>query len=359
MRAAILRTSPGNLEVADVEVADLLPNEVLVRTAAAGLCHSDLHMIKGDLPGALPCVLGHESAGTVEAVGADVEYVRPGDHVVACLSMPCGRCELCSEGRPHLCRDKPVRTRDDPPALSEQGQRVWQFSNVAGLAEHMLLPQQAVVRIDDDVPLDRAAVVGCAVTTGLGAIFRTARVPPGASVAVIGCGGVGLSAVQGARIAGAARIIGVDIAPAKLELARTLGATHVVDASTEDPVSAVVELTRGGVHYSFEALGLPRTAEQAFDMLRPAGTAVLIGVQPFGAKIELTGLSFLDERQVRGSLMGSNRFRTDIPFYLDLYQRGMLDLDRMISQRIPLDDVNAGYAAMEGGTVARSVVIFP
>jgi S-(hydroxymethyl)glutathione dehydrogenase/alcohol dehydrogenase len=359
MRAAVLRTSPGELEVVDVDVASPGPQEVLVTTAATGLCHSDLHVIDGLFPSALPCVLGHESAGVVAAVGSEVTYVEPGDHVIACMSSACGSCEYCVIGRPNLCVRKPARDPGEAPALSERGERVVAIANIGGFAEQMLLAESALVKIGRDVPLDRAALIGCGVTTGLGAALNTAKVHPGSRVAVIGCGGIGLNVVQGARIAGAGRIVAIDVVPSKLELARRFGATDVVDASATDPVEAVRELTTGGVDYSFEAIGSQRTAVQAFEMLRIGGTATLIGIVGPGVTIEIPVLPFIsDERRLQGSNMGSNRFRLDVPYYLDLYEQGRLELDALISNRIGLDDVNKGYADLRTGELARSVILF-
>jgi S-(hydroxymethyl)glutathione dehydrogenase/alcohol dehydrogenase len=222
----------------------------------------------------------------------------------------------------------------------------------------MLIHEQALVKIDRDMPLDKAALIGCGVTTGLGAVFRTARVAPGETVVVIGCGGIGLSAVQGARIAGANKIIAVDMAGSKLELAQQLGATHVVDAATDDPVAAVKDLTGGGVHHSFEAVGLKQTAEQAFEMLRHGGQATVIGMIPVGTKIEVDGSELLWEKTLTGSNMGSNQFRTDMPRFVDMYLDGRLRLDEMLSKTITLDEINDGFADMKAGTIARSVITF-
>ena len=222
----------------------------------------------------------------------------------------------------------------------------------------MLVHENTLVKIRDDMPLDRAALIGCAVTTGIGAVFNTAKVPPGSTVAVIGCGGVGLNAVQGAAIAGAGRIIAIDTMPWKLELAREFGATDLVDANAGDPVEQVQELTGGGVEYSFEAIGLKVAAEQSFAMLRKGGTATIIGMIPEGQKIEIPGSEFLDEKRIQGSNMGSNRFRVDMPRYVDLYLSGRLKLDELVSRRISLDEINDGFEAMRRGEVARSVIVF-
>src|SRR5438552_2859805 len=278
MRAAVLHEIPGDLTIEEVAVDRPGPREVLVRTAAAGLCHSDLHFLEGKFTAPTPLVLGHESAGIVEEVGEDVTYVKPGDHVITCLSVFCGQCEFCLGGRPSLCDQVGTgRGRGQPPRLTFGGEPCGQFASLSSFAEQMLVHEHAVAKIRDDMPLDRAALIGCGVTTGIGAVFRTARVEAGSTVAVIGCGGVGLNCVQGASLAGASRIVAVDTSPFKLELAKTFGATDVVDASEADPVEQVRALFAGrpglggpggGVDYAFEAIGLKPTVEQAFAMVK-------------------------------------------------------------------------------------------
>ncbi len=359
MRAAVLRECPGWLEVTDVQVDTPEPREVLVRTAAAGLCHSDLHFMEGKYPPITPVVMGHESAGVVEAVGSDVTYVQPGDHVVTCLSAFCGECEFCLTGRPQLCQAPELRRLpEQKPRLSTDGTALGQFAGLASFAELLLVHERAVVKVTPEIPLDRAALIGCGVTTGLGAVFNTARVAPGATVAVIGCGGIGLNCVQGARLAGASRIIAIDLVDAKLEMALDFGATDIVDASKGDPVATVVEMTSGGVEYAFEAIGLATTAEQAFNVLRRGGTATVIGMIPPDQMVQLPGPAFLTEKRIQGSAMGSNRFRLDVGRYVDLYLQGRLKLDELVTARIRLEEVNEGFKAMQRGEVARSVVVF-
>jgi S-(hydroxymethyl)glutathione dehydrogenase/alcohol dehydrogenase len=366
MRAAVLHSIPGRLEVEDVEVATPGPHEVLIQTSAAGLCHSDQHVLDGSLVMPTPVVLGHESAGIVQAVGNQVSYVKPGDHVITCTSAFCGQCEFCLGGRPALCDHVGLeRGPHEPPRLSQNGSVCIPFAGLGGLAEEMLVHEHAVAKIRQDMPLDRAALIGCAVTTGVGAVFRTARVEAGSTVGVIGCGGVGLNCVQGAVLAGASRIVAVDTNPFKLDLARQFGATDVVNASDGEAVEQIRTLLPGGpspasagVDYAFEAIGTKRTAEQAFAILKKGGTATLIGVMPSGTTIELPGTEFLREKKLQGSLMGSNRFRQDMPRYIDLYLDGRLKLDELVSARINLDDVNDGFAAMVRGEVARSVIVF-
>ena len=359
MKAAVLREVNKPLEIEDIQHGDPSPREVLIRTVAAGVCHSDLHFQNGSYPYPLPAVLGHESAGVVEAVGSDVTYVKPGDHVITCLSAFCGHCEHCITGRMSLCQEPELqRPMDQPTRLAKNDEPIAQFLNLSSFAEYMLVHEHAIVKIRDDMPLDRAALIGCGVTTGVGAVIHTAAVEPGATVAVIGCGGVGLSAINGAAIAGAARIIAIDMVDSKLELARKFGATDVVNASETDVIGEVREMTGGGVHYSFEAIGLKQTAEQAFKILSFGGTATVVGMIPVGTMVELHGPEFLMERKMQGSNMGSNRFRVDMPRFIDFYLQGRLHLDDLISGRIKLDDINEGLEALESGEVARNVIMF-
>jgi S-(hydroxymethyl)glutathione dehydrogenase/alcohol dehydrogenase len=357
MKAAVLRGVKQPLQIEDVQIGKPAPREVLIRTVAAGVCHSDLHFYTGSYLYPTPAVLGHESAGIIEEVGSDVTYVKKGDHVITCLSVFCGTCQYCLSGRPSLCNKAATRRpQGSEPRLSQDGKVVHQFLDLSSFAEQMLVHEHAVVKITPEMPLDRAALIGCGVTTGLGAVFRTARVEAGDSVAVIGCGGVGLSAIQGAAIAGAGRVIAVDMVPSKLELAKKLGATDAVNAKDGDPVAQVKQLTGGGVDHAFEAIGLALAAQQAFAMLKSGGTATVIGMIPLGAKVELPGVDFLFEKKIQGSNMGSNRFRFDMPKYVDFYLRGKLNLDDMVSKRISLAQVNEAFADMTSGNVARSVI---
>lgn len=359
MKAAVLRETNTPLSIEDVTCGNPGPREVLVRTVAAGVCHSDLHFADGSYPYPLPSVLGHESAGVVLAVGDAVSYVQPGDHVITCLSAFCGHCEHCITGHMSLCQEPELqRAADQPARLTVGGEVVHQFLNLSSFAEQMLIHEHALVKVRKDMPLDRAALIGCGVTTGVGAVIHTAKVAPGETVAVIGCGGVGLSAINGAAIAGAGRIIAVDMMPQKLELARKFGATDTVNPKDGDPVEAIREMTGGGVHHAFEAIGLKVTTEQAFKMLQRGGTATIIGMIPVGTQIELHGPEFLMERKIQGSNMGSNRFRVDMPRFVDFYLNGKLHLDDLISRRIKLDEVNEGMEALKTGEVARSVIMF-
>jgi S-(hydroxymethyl)glutathione dehydrogenase/alcohol dehydrogenase len=359
MKAAVFREVNKPMEIEDITISKPGPREVLIRTKAAGICHSDMHFFNGSYPGKLPMVLGHESAGVVEQVGSDVHYVKPGDHVITCLSVFCGHCDQCLTGHLSLCQEPEMsRGKEEEPRISHNDQPLTPFAQLGSFAEMMLVHEHALVKVREDMPMDRAALIGCGVTTGIGAVIHTASVEPGSTVAVIGCGGIGLSAINGAALAGASRIIAVDMVASKLELARKFGATDLVDASDGEAIENVRELTGGGVHYSFEAIGLKATAEQAFRMLRPGGTATVIGMIPPGQMVELHGVDFLAEKKIQGSMMGSNRFRVDMPRFVDFYLQGKLHLDDMISNRIALPDINEGMAALKTGEIARSVIMF-
>src|SRR5580698_9895763 len=361
MKAAVLHEPHQPLTIEDVSLEKPKAREVLLRTAFAGLCHSDLHFIEGLYPHPTPCVLGHESAGVVEAVGDGVTYVKPGDHVITCLSVFCGTCSQCLTGHPNLCEDTSVKML---PGVARRmtwkgGEHMNQFINLSSFAEQMLVHENSMVKIEPEIPLDIAALVGCGVMTGVGAVFNAAKVEPGSTVAVVGCGGIGLSAVNGAALAGAARIIAIDTNPAKLEKAREMGATDIINASNVDPVAAVKDMTNGhGVPYSFEAIGLKTTAEQCFAMLRPGGVATIIGMIPFGTKIELHGADFLRDRKIQGTSMGGNRFRVDMPRLLELWRQGRLKLDTLISGKIKLDAINEGFDMLKSGAPVRNLIDF-
>ena len=360
MKAAVLRQPKEPLAIEDIRIDKPGPREVLIRTAACGACHSDLHFLDGIYPAQVPLVPGHEAAGVVEQVGRDVRGLKVGDHVITCLSVFCGHCEHCLTGRLSLCTSSEMRRGpDETPRLAHVGGApLNQLLQLGAFAEQMVVHENACVAINPEMPLDRAALIGCAVMTGYGAVVHTSNVRAGDTVAVIGCGGIGLSVIQGARIAGAARIIAVDRLAGKLEMAKAFGATDVVDAGATDAVKAVQALTGGGVHHSFEAIGLKATTEQAWQMLRRGGTANVIGMIPPGVKVELKGTDFLAEKRIQGCMMGSNRFPVDMPRMVDLYLQGRLELDALISQRLPLERVNEAFDEMRRGELARSVVVF-
>jgi S-(hydroxymethyl)glutathione dehydrogenase/alcohol dehydrogenase len=374
MKAAVFYGPNQPLKIEQVDIDDPREHEVLVRTAASGVCHSDLHFVEGLYPHPAPAILGHEAAGVVEKVGSAVTYLKPGDHVISCPSVFCGYCEECMSGHPNRCSNRAAtqRAKNEKPRMSKGGQPVRQFADLSTYAEKMLVHENALVKITHDIPLDRAALIGCGVTTGVGAVLNTAKIEPGSTVAVFGCGGVGISAIQGARIAGARMIIAVDQFESKLAMARRFGATHTIDASQADAVEEIQKLTStsagemviegfgksGGVDYTFEAVGLKKLAEQCFEAIKPGGTATIIGMIPVGQKVELDGPKFLTERKIQGTMMGGNRFRIDMPRYIDYYLQGRLNLDDMISKRARLENVNEAFESMKKGEVARTVLMF-
>ncbi len=359
MKAAVLRQL-GRMDIEDVELDGPRAGELRIRVLASGLCHSDYHMITGDLPTTLPAVLGHEAAGVIEAVGSDVSGFAPGDMVITCFSAFCGHCHECQDGHSHRCEDKPGKPTDRKAGsrITRNGEAIYQLGNLGGFAEEMVVHHRSAVKMPEGMPPTSAALMGCGVLTGTGAVLNAAKVEPGSTVAVVGCGGVGLNAVQGARIAGAVRIVAIDRSAEKLEMARKFGATDLVLAGP-DAVGEVLELTRGGVDYAFEVVGSAATAQDALAMVRTGGTLVLVGVAAMDAKLSLPITSFLmTEKKVIGTLMGSTPFQTFLPKLAAHYLNGNLLLDELVSQQIPLEAINEGYAQMAEGKVARSVITF-
>lgn len=359
-KAAILE-EVGKLVIGEVRLADPGPHEVLIDNKACGLCHSDLHFIDGAYPHPLPAIPGHEAAGVVRAVGSEVKTVKPGDHVVTCLSAFCGHCEFCVTGRMALCLGADTRRAHGaaPRIMRADGSApVAQMLNLSAFSEQMLIHEHACVAIDKQMPLDRAAVIGCAVTTGAGAIFNAAKVTPGETVLVVGCGGVGLAVVNAAKIAGAGKVIAADPLPEKRELARVLGATHTVDAMAPDAPKQIIAISGGGVHYGIEAVGRQASADLAVASLRRGGTAIILGMMPLDCKVGLGAMDLLGGKKLMGALMGMNHFPVDLPRLVDFYMRGLLDLDTIIAERIPLEDINKGFDKMREGHSARSVVVF-
>jgi S-(hydroxymethyl)glutathione dehydrogenase/alcohol dehydrogenase len=333
---------------------------VLIRTAACGLCHSDLHFIEGAYPHPLPAIPGHEAAGIVEAVGSEVRTVKVGDAVVTCLSAFCGHCEYCVTGRMSLCLGGDTRRKpgEAPRLTRPDGSVVNQMLNLSAYAEMMLVHEHACVAIHPDMPLPQASVIGCAVTTGAGTIFNACKVTPGETVAVIGCGGVGLATINAAKIAGAGRIIAADPLPEKRALAMQLGATDVVDALADDAAAQIQELTKGGVDHAIEAVGRPASGTLAVKSLKRGGTATILGMMPLQHSVGLSAMDLLSGKKLQGAIMGGNRFPVDIPRLVDFYMRGLLDLDTIISETIPLERINEGFDQMKRGDAARSVIVF-
>ncbi|GGN78614.1 Zn-dependent alcohol dehydrogenase [Nocardia rhizosphaerihabitans] len=355
--AAVLGTAPGRLELETLELDDPGPDEVLIDVHYAGLCRSDLHEMEGVFPTTCPTVLGHEAAGVVRAVGSRVSDVRSGDHVVTCVSAFCGSCHFCLVGRMSLCANRyRLRQRDRPVLTDQAGRSVHPTAGLGAFSTAMVVHQRQIVRIPESTSLAAASVLGCAIVTGVGAVFHSARVEPGSTVAVLGCGGVGIAAIQGARIAGAAQVIAIDTVAARLHDALKFGATATVEAGAVDSVEAVRKLTGGGVDYSFEAIGLAATVEQAFAMLGPGGTATVLGVVPDSQPVTVRASElFVSDKRLQGAFMGANRFPVDIPRYVAFYNQGRLNLDDMISVVLSLDEINDGFQLMKHGGVTRVV----
>lgn len=360
MKAAVLIEAGKPLQIEQINIANPGPHEVLIRTAACGLCHSDLHFIEGTYPHPLPAIPGHEAAGIVEAVGSEVRTVKVGDAVVTCLSAFCGHCEYCVTGRMSLCLGGETRRKpgEAPRLTRPDGSTVNQMLNLSAYAEMMLVHEHACVAINPEMPLDRASVIGCAVTTGAGTIFNACKVTPGETVAVIGCGGVGLATINAAKIAGAGRIIAADPIPEKRALAMKLGATDTIDAMADDAAAQIQELSKGGVDHAIEAVGRPASGELAVKSLKRGGTATILGMMPLSHQVGLSAMDLLSGKKLQGAIMGGNRFPVDIPRLVNFYMRGLLDLDSIISETIPLEHINEGFDQMKRGDAARSVIIF-
>ena len=361
MKAAVLTAAKTPLTIQNVAVANPLAHEVLIRTAACGVCRSDLHFVDGAYPHAMPCIPGHEAAGIVEAIGSEVRTVKIGDAVVTCLSAYCGQCEYCVTGRMSLCLGGDTRRQKGQPSrltLESDGSPVAQMLNLSAYAEMMLVHEHACVRIDPDMPLDRAAILGCAVVTGAGAVFHAADITPGDSVCVVGCGGVGLAAVNAAKIAGAGRIIACDPVAEKRALAIKLGATDVIDASAADAGEQIVEMTKGGVDHAIEAVGRPASGALAVGTLKRGATATILGMMPLDHSVSLSAMDLLSGKKLQGALMGGNRFPVDIPRLVDFYLRGLLDLDTIIAKRVPLSAINQAFDDLRTGDSVRTVVVF-
>jgi S-(hydroxymethyl)glutathione dehydrogenase/alcohol dehydrogenase len=360
--AAVLYEVNKPVVVEDVEVLEPGAHEVLVRWVANGVCHSDLHVITGDYPHPLPVVLGHEAAGVVERVGAGVETVQPGDHVCSSYIPSCGKCWYCINGQPTMCalRDKPRWFMlDGTSRFRKNGQSLHHFLQVSGYATRSVVLEESVIPVRKDAPLDVVCLVSCGVLAGAGPVFNRAKVGPGATVAVWGCGGVGLNTIQAARLVGAGKIIAVDVVPQKLAWAEEFGATDVVNASKEDPVARVQAVSgRGGVDFAFEAVGTATTIEQALLSTHRGGTCVAVGVCPAGTRVSVDPTLLLQQRVLTGSSFGGGHQRTDVLMLIDLYMSGQYKLNELISRRMPLSDLNHAFDLMLQGEVKRSVIVY-
>lgn len=365
MRAAVLRDFGAPLRIEDLELLPPRAGEVRVRVGAVGVCHTDLHYMIGDLATKLPVVPGHEGSGRITAVGEGVQRVRVGDAVALLWRPRCGNCHYCLIGQPVLCQlGKVQATTGGLPDDGEtrlratDGQPVHHLLGVSCLAEEVVVSERSVVQVPSEVPPKVAAIAGCAVITGVGAAINVMSPAAGRSLLIVGAGGVGLSCVMGARLVGAHPILVVDVEPARLELARELGATHTIDARSTDVLAAVEELVPGGVDWAVDAVGRPETLQQAVASLRPAGTAIAVGLSPVGTNVELP-VNDLVQRQKRvvGSLYGSANPFVDLPRLLELYLAGRLPLDALLGSEYPLDRVNDAYASMNEGAVGRAIVV--
>jgi Zn-dependent alcohol dehydrogenase len=354
------------LVVEELELGRPGPAEVLVEIAGAGLCHSDLSVIDGARPRVMPMVMGHEASGIVREAGPDVHDLAPGDHVVFSFVPACGHCLPCATGRPALCENG-ARANTAGTLLTgarrfhdRQGHELNHHLGVSAFSEYTVAARESVVKIDPTVPLEIAALFGCAVLTGAGAVFNTARVEPGAGVAVFGLGGVGLSTVMGARAAGAYPIIAVDLLESKLALAREVGASHTVNAQDTDPIGAIKEITLGGAHYAFESVGSERVLAQAYGATRRGGVTVSLGLPHPSRMFSVPALTLVaEERTVKGSYMGSAVPQRDIPRFISLYQAGVLPVDKLLTRSISLDEVNPAFDALARGEAVRQIIRFP
>jgi len=363
-RAAIVYELNQPVIIDEVDLDAPKQSEVLVKMVASGICHSDMSVINGTIPFPLPGVLGHEGAGIVMEIGEGVTLVQPGDHVMFTFVSACGHCNYCTMGKPNLCSThwgtEPRGVLFDGTSRFHKGDRqLYQFTRTGTLSEYTVVSQNSVIPLKKDFPLDKAALIGCGVTTGVGAVINTAKVKAGSSVVVIGAGGVGVNIIQAAALVGAIKIIVVDIIPRKLDFARKFGATHIIDASKEDAVEKVMEITDDeGVDYAFEAIGNPNTITQAFHMLRKAGTAVIVGIPPRDAQITLPAALFpYGEKRLIGSMYGSAQMRVDMPLLTELYSAGKLKLDELITKTYTLDQVNDAFEDMGSGFNIRGVVL--
>jgi S-(hydroxymethyl)glutathione dehydrogenase/alcohol dehydrogenase len=362
IRAALVEERGGPIRVQEVDLDDPGEGEVRVKLVASGVCHSCLHAADGSwttFP--MPIVLGDEGAGIVDATGPGVRGVREGDHVVLSWTPTCGLCHYCVTGRPVLCERRATRPGtlpDGSTRLHWRGEPLYHFGTVASHAEYTTIPESCAVPIRHDVPLESVALIGCSVMTGVGSVLNTAQVQAGASMAVFGAGGIGLNSIQGGALAGAHPIIAVDVLPQKLEYARRFGATHAIDASQEDPVAAIKDLTRRGADYTFVAVGNARVINQAWDALAPGGTCVLIGLPATAETVTFPASSLqANEKVLRGSRYGSARMRDDFPRLVELYRSGKLKIDELINRRFSLDETDDAYKALAAGELARGLIV--
>ena len=357
MKAAVLYEVNKPLKIEEFELPETGADMIRVRLAAAGVCHSDWHVVKGDWPQhTIPCILGHEGAGVVEEVGSQIAGVNEGDHVILAWKRHCGHCEMCQKGFPNLCDLPPYDS--GLPRFAGRTETMRRFVGMGTFSTSVLVPQDAVVPIGRDIPFAQAALIGCGVMTGVGAVINTAQVEPGSSVAIFGCGGVGLNCIQGAVLASAEPIIAVDIHDRKLEMAKEFGATHTINSSIENPVDLINQISDGlGVHYAFEAIGLvSEPFLQSIECTRKRGVTVFVGHAPVNTPIEMDARMLMHEKSIIGCYYGSARTHVDFHRLIGLYRAGKLKLDELVSRTYPLEGVNDAFEALANGKVARSVL---
>jgi S-(hydroxymethyl)glutathione dehydrogenase / alcohol dehydrogenase len=362
-KAAVLYEAGQPAVIEEITLDPPHQGEILVRMEAAGVCHSDLLVRDGLISEPLPLVLGHEGTGIVTEVGQNVSGLRPGDRVVLTLVPACGTCYFCRRGEPHMCSTSAAMAgkgvlRDGTTRMHSGSRPLQYFNSVSCFSEYMVVPQEGAVKIPDDIPLEIAALLGCAVVTGVGAVERTAQVRPGDSVAVIGCGGVGLNVVQAASLSGAYPVIAIDIRPEKIELAKSFGASHGVNSREQDAAAAIQEITPYGVDWAFEVLGNPRTIEQAWGLIRPGGTVVVVGLSPKGSTVSLPAFDFISEKNIRGCFYGSSHFHADVPVILERIQAGRMRTDGMVSHSVPLEELETAFSRLRNGDGVRTILRF-
>ena len=358
MRAAVLNAYNEPMVIEDLQSPDLGPHDVRVRVDASGVCHSDLTVIKGGSPMAPPCILGHEGCGTVLEVGSAVSRVKAGDKIISSFTPACGNCWFCLHDKSNLCNGVP-EVFSAVRGIRADGSTVSGMTGLGTFSDEMVLHEFQAVKVQTDLPSEQLALIGCGVTTGVGAALNTAQVTPGSSVAVIGCGGVGQAVIQGARIAGAARIFAIDPVELKRKQAEAFGATDLIDPAAGDPIQQVKEATGGrGTDFAFEVIGLPETILQAYNTARAGGTVTIVGMPRIEAMVTFSAFQlFFEEKKTLGCLYGSSQNRRDFQRYIDLVETGRLDVGSMVSRRIKIDEINDAFRAMEAGEVIRSVIV--
>ena len=364
-RAAVLFETGQRLEICEVEVQNPGPGEARVELVAAGVCHTDLSVMNSSIPAPLPIVPGHEGAGIVCDVGEGVTSLEPGDHVIPLWRLSCGECEYCSGGRPALCAQgtevrSTGRLLDGTSRFQWNGQEILHFCGVSSFSNFTVMPERQLLKIPKDLPLEKAALMGCAVITGIGAVMSSAKVGIGSSVAIFGAGGIGVNIIQGAKLAGAHLIVAIDQNPARLKDAEAFGATHTINAGETEVVAKIRDLTSGrGVDYAFEAVGIKTTIEQAYDSLAKRGVATVVGIPPLGMEITIPSTSLVyEERILTGSLYGSAAPKSDIPKLIDLYVGGLLKLDELLTKSYPIEKINEAFDDLKSGTNLRSIITF-